>query len=179
MSSDLFEFDDSFFSDPFSPFADSPIDILHPVLQNPVDDQISPSNIFSTSPPSHQLENLSLRQNLQNGSDSSNQFADLSSLEVKTEDCRFSHGCDSFGPHSYGEISADDVAKMMQRSFSGGSFDGKPGFSFRPQFDSVVASPNFHLHVSISPENRFSTGQMRRGFSTGDLQVSPPSPYIE
>ncbi|KAL6975795.1 hypothetical protein U1Q18_024591 [Sarracenia purpurea var. burkii] len=36
-----------------------------------------------------------LRQNLENGSDSLNKFADLSSLEVKTEDGRLSHGCDS------------------------------------------------------------------------------------
>nr|GMD62278.1 zinc finger protein CONSTANS-like [Ipomoea batatas] len=76
----------------------------------------------------------------------------------------------SFMPQSYGE----NAMKMMQRSFSSNSFEGRPSnFSpFQPQLDTLLESPNLHAQVLSSPENSsFSSGQMRRVCSTGDLQV--------
>ncbi|PSS09393.1 Zinc finger protein [Actinidia chinensis var. chinensis] len=178
MSSDLFVFDDSFFSDPFSPFSDSPIEILqsissptHQIPQNPLDETNYSDQI---SPPSHQLQNLSLSQTTHfvEIPNSATQFDDFSIFDVKTEDCQFpihsSYGYQSFGAHSYGN--SENVAKYMQRSYSSHSFDGKPNYLFKPQFDSLMESPNFQPQIMSSPENSFSTGQMRRVFSTGDLQ---------
>ncbi|KAI7995178.1 Zinc finger protein CO3 [Camellia lanceoleosa] len=192
MSSDLFLLDGYFLSDPFSPFTDSPpIDILqtisdnnnnnnNPILQNPLHesnswDQIAPS-VFSSSPPSHQLENLSLCQttHLQD-------VSNFSALEVKTEECQCqvplqspsAYGYQqSFGAHSYG-CAENVVVKMMQRSYSSNSFDGKQPshlLPFQPRFDSLMESSIFQPQVMSSPENNFSTGLIRRASSTGDLQ---------
>ncbi|KAI3505122.1 hypothetical protein L1887_27037 [Cichorium endivia] len=87
MSSDMFEFEECFFNDPFSPLSDSSsIDILKAFQENPYNfnsssstftneildtpineiDQIAPAakitTLLSSSPPSHQLESLSLYQ---------------------------------------------------------------------------------------------------------------------
>lgn len=185
MSSDqIFLLEESYLSDPFSPFTDSSIELLqaisdHQISQNQLQDtnfsdQIT-HPIFSTSPPSHQLENLSLYQttHFQETPNSITQFPDFSSLDVKTEEChQFSlnspYGFDSFGPHSYGNA-AENVAKMMQRSFSSHSFEGKPSFLFQPRFDCVMESPNFQPQVMSSPEHSFSAGHMRRVHSAGDL----------
>lgn len=214
MASDLFVFDGSFyhhsssdavssdadllFADELSPFSDTTIDILQalsdpPTQQNPVDEshsleQIS-STVLSSSPPSQQLENLSLYQttqfqtlenspNLSNGYEN---FSGLDILQVKNEECQlgFENACShhqSFGPHSYS--GAENVAKMMQRSYSSNSFDGKPGFLFQPHFDSLMESPNFQNQALSSPENSFFAGQMRRVCSTGDLQVSSLSEFV-
>ncbi|XP_015896101.2 zinc finger protein CONSTANS-LIKE 2 isoform X1 [Ziziphus jujuba] len=197
------EADFLFAEDQFSPFSDSAIDILqalsdHPTTQpnqnrNPVDeshslDQIS-SGFLSSSPPSQQLESLSLCQNKttttqfqpleNNNSNLGNgygNFSVLDALQVKDEECQmgFENAYDThhqqFGPHSYSGGDAENVAKMMQRSYSSNCFDGKPGFVFQPRFDTLMESPNFQNQALSSPENSFLAGQMRRVCSTGDLQ---------
>ncbi|XP_060206977.1 zinc finger protein CONSTANS-LIKE 1-like [Lycium barbarum] len=180
MSSELFGFDNTFFADPFSPsfidqhhdnniFQDQnftmPTNCL--IQETPIDDQIA-SAFLSSSPPSHQLENLSLCQVGLDG------FGDYS---VKSEDFHVNFESD-FGssntlmvPQSCAE---NHDVKLMQRSFSSNSFDNnKPSFSiFTPQLDSLIESPNFQTPALSSPdENSFSTGQMRRVCSTGDLQM--------
>ncbi|XP_059664561.1 uncharacterized protein LOC132310405 [Cornus florida] len=183
MASELFVFDASFYSDPFSPFSGSTIDVLQTIdnnttLQNPVDetncfDQITPG-FLSSSPPSHQLKNLSLCQttHLKNASNSANPFTVSSALEVKTEECqlRFQPSCNhqSFEPQSYG--SPENAVKMMQRSFSSNYFNGKPEFLYQSGFDNLINSPIFQPQVMSSPKNSFATGQIRKACSTGDLQ---------
>ena len=202
MSSDLFvddgtfyrhSFESDLFSDPFSPFSDSAIDILQAISdhQNPVEDQQphsleqSSPNLVSSSPPSYQLESLSLYQAthlspLQNGLNLGN-FSALDNLEVKTEQCHFGNAYNyspqviqqAFAPHSYSG-GAENVAKFMQRSYSSNSFDGKPGFVFQPCFDSLMESPTFQTQAASlsSPESSYLTSHMRKVSSTGDLQVS-------
>ncbi|KAK9277117.1 hypothetical protein L1049_006656 [Liquidambar formosana] len=206
MSSDLFLFDDSFFhhsspeiassdmdlhffSDPLSPFSDTLFDDIlrafpdDPNNQNPVDeshslDQIA-HTLLSSSPPSHQMENLSLCptthvQPLANCSNSSSGFTDftgLNGLEVKIEECQVGFGSSSapsFPPHSFSGF--DNAAKMMQRTYSSNSFDGKPGFFFQPRFNIPMGPPNFQTHLMNSPENSFPDSHIRRVCSTGDLQ---------
>ncbi|KAI7743094.1 hypothetical protein M8C21_013588, partial [Ambrosia artemisiifolia] len=172
-----------FFTDPFSPLSDSPsIDILKAFKENsynlnplthenfdpPFDeiDQTAPTNstttLLTSSPPSHQLENLSLNQ-MGNSVNS----VDLSNLEVKTEESQLPFvdyyvNNNSFLPHSYGGY--ENTLKMMQRSFSSKSFDGKPnGFLFQPKFDSLIESSSLH-GFSSSPNH------MRKVCSAGDLQ---------
>ncbi|KAF5816035.1 putative transcription factor C2C2-CO-like family [Helianthus annuus] len=183
MSSDLFEFEECFFTDPFSPLSDSSsIDILkafqennynlnpltHENLDPPFDeiDQIAPTNtpttLLSSSPPSHQLENLSLNQ-MGNSVNSLH----LCNLEVKTEERQppfydYYVNNNSFLPHSYGGY--ENAMKMMQRSFSSKSFDGRPnGFLFQPKFDSLIESSSLHDFSS-------SSSHMRKVCSAGDLQ---------
>ncbi|XP_050378214.1 two-component response regulator-like APRR5 [Argentina anserina] len=204
MSSDLFVDDGSFyrhafesdpFSDPFSPFPDSAIDILHAFSdhQNQVEDQPhsleqSSPNPVSSSPPNSQLENLSLYQEthlspFDNGLNLEN-FSALDNLEVKTEQCHLAFDQNAysynpqvtqqaFAPHSYSG-GAEHVAKFMQRSYSSNCFDGKPGFVFQPCFDSLMESPNFQSQAASlsSPESSYLTSHMRRVSSTGDLQNS-------
>lgn len=218
MASDLFVFDSSFYQhsssdavsseadflfadDQFSPFSDSAIDILqalsdHPTQQqnqNPVGeshllDPIS-SALFSSSPPSQQLESLSLCQNqtttqfqqpLENNNpnlgNGFGNFSVLDAFQVKNEECQMgfenAYNQQFGGLHSYSGDGAENVEKMMQRSYSSNSFDGKPGFVFQPRFDTLMESPNFQNQTLSSPENTFLAGQMRRVCSTGDLQVS-------
>ncbi|KAJ6714436.1 ZINC FINGER PROTEIN CONSTANS-LIKE 4 [Salix viminalis] len=96
---------DLFFSDPFPPFRDSSIDVLqefsnnqntqYPVENSNSADSFRPS-ILSSSPPSHQLESLSLYQtnhlqalaNSENLADGHGDFPGLDALEVKTEECQ-------------------------------------------------------------------------------------------
>ncbi|PIN19679.1 hypothetical protein CDL12_07633 [Handroanthus impetiginosus] len=175
MSSELFVFDNSFFSDPFSPFTDSqPFEILQEIQENnnsliqennnPVEetsslDQIA-SVLLSSSPPSVLLENLSLSQ-LENC--------------VKTEECQlnfdsFSSGLgNSFLPQSF-DGAHESAVKFMQRSYSSNSFENTQNFTFRPRFDCVLESQNLQNQILSSPEGSFSSGQMRRVCSTGDLQ---------
>ncbi|KAK3227788.1 hypothetical protein Dsin_007650 [Dipteronia sinensis] len=180
----------SFFTDNFSPFCDSSIDILQAISnnssinhhhQNLVDessssvDQISHA-ILSCSPPSNQLENLSLYHqqqstNLQSLSNGYQDFCNLDVVEVKSEDSHGGFDCfynqqQPFVPHSYSG-GAENVSKYIQRSFSSNSFDGKPGFLFQPRFDTLMESPNLHNHQALSsPENSFFTRQMRRNLRT-------------
>ncbi|KAJ7952274.1 zinc finger protein CONSTANS-like [Quillaja saponaria] len=178
------------FSDPFSLLSDSTIDVFEissndQNRQNPLDDspslvQFSPS-LLSSSPPSNQMENLSLYQAaahvqppLSNGPNLASEFGNLTALDaldVKTEE--FQMGFDYSNiqllvPHSYGGV--ENVAKFKQRSFSSNSFNGKPGCLFRPGFSTITDTPCFQNQSLSSPENSFFVGQMRRVCSTGDLQ---------
>ncbi|KAM1535796.1 hypothetical protein FF1_014715 [Malus domestica] len=169
-----------FFSEPFSPFSD--IDLLQ--LQA-ISDQQSHQNatdhnspsLLSSSPPSYQLETLSLyrqtqlHQTEQNCPNLPIGWPNLSlfdAQEVKTEEFH-----QVLEPHSYG--GPENVARFIQRSYSSKCFDGnnnKPRFYFQPSFDSLMESPSFQdqaLSLS-SPESRLLPGQMRRVSSTGDLQ---------
>ncbi|KVH90028.1 CCT domain-containing protein [Cynara cardunculus var. scolymus] len=192
MSSEIYEFDGCFFNDPFSPFNDSSstIDILQAFqehnynytpllpsssssspplttqenLDTPFDeiDQIA-TTLLSSSPPSHQLENLSLYQ--------MGISVNSSNLEVKTEESQLPlYDNYSF----YG--GSDNALKMMQRSYSSNSFQqGKSsnGVLYQPKLDGFIESPNLHSQHLSSPDNCFSSTHMRRVCSTGDLQVSP------
>ncbi|KAJ7944949.1 zinc finger protein CONSTANS-like [Quillaja saponaria] len=207
MSSDLFmfDFDASFshkhsstdmvsgrgdllyFSDPSSLLSDSTIDVFqgnsnNQNQQNPLDDsppfdQFSPS-LLSSSPPSNQMENLSLYQamhpTLSNDLNFANEFGsftDFDALQVKSEECQM--GFDNSNnqlliPHSYSGVG--NVANFMQRSFSSNSFDGNAGCLFQPRLITITDSPSFQNQSFSSPENSFFAGQMRRVCSTGDLQ---------
>ncbi|GJS99241.1 CCT domain-containing protein [Tanacetum coccineum] len=196
MSSDMLEFEGCFFTDPFSPLSDSSsIDILksfqensytfdplsstltHENLDTPYDenDQITTSThsttLLTSSPPSHRLESLSLYQM---GSSVNSLY--LSPLEVKTEETQsqlffndYHVNTDIFLPHSYSEC--DNTMKMMQRSYSSKSFDGRPnGFRLQPKLDGLIESSKMHTQVISSPDHGFSTSHMRRVCSAGDLQ---------
>ncbi|KAF9689314.1 hypothetical protein SADUNF_Sadunf01G0079400 [Salix dunnii] len=180
---------DLFFSDPFPPFRDSSIDILQEFSNNqntqyPVEnsnsvDSFRPS-ILSSSPPSHLLEGLSLYQtnhfqalaNGENLADGYGNFPGLDALEVKTEECQVgfdsSYNQQYFMPHRFTGV--ENVAKMMQRSYSSNSFEGNHGFLFQPRFDSLLESTDYQGQPLSSPENNFLAGHMRRVCSTGDLQ---------
>lgn len=201
MASDLFE--NSFFSDPFSPFSDLSIDPQQEFFQtfednlnnnntnssnsnstaiqeNSVDettyslDQIA-SALLSSSPPSHQLENLSICQTPHNFPNANNSVYSPPPPEViKTEEYQapfetISGFDNSFVPQNN---TAENVVTLIQRSYSSNSFDGKLNFLFHPRFDSLMESSNMQSQVLNPPENNFPSGQMRRVFSTGDLQVS-------
>ncbi|XP_062147113.1 uncharacterized protein LOC133854859 [Alnus glutinosa] len=161
---------------------DSPIDIFQAISDsqnqnNPVDeshsfDQYS-STLFSSSP-SRQFESLNLYQTthlqcLQNCSDLDNGLGNLSGfdgLEVKNEECQMgfeSSFNQAFLPHSYSGGGAENVTKLMQRSYSSNCFEGKTSFLFQPRFDTLMESPGFQNQEIIG-------GQMRRVCSTGDLQ---------
>lgn len=190
MSSELFVFDNTFFTDPFSPsFIDNTIFqdnsnftmptncLIQETPQTRVDDTPSidqiASTLLSSSPPSHQFENLSLCQ-----------IGNPNSLVGLDGFLDYSVKAEEFQVHSESDYSLmvpqNDV-KLMQRSFSSNCFDNnnnndKASFSiFTPKFDTLIESTNFQTSAAISsPENSFSSGQMRRVCSTGDLQVSPP-----
>lgn len=204
MASDLFVFDNmSFFSDNFSPFSDSSIDPQHDFFQT-LEDNLNSNNygttastiqetsadetancldqiayaFLSSSPPSHQLENLSICQTPRNNFPNATFDQEYSGLEVKKEEYQVPFETidvfnNSHVPQNCGNNTAEDVVKLMQRNYSSNSFDGKPNFLFHPRFDSLLEAPNLHSQVMTPPENNFATGQMRRVCSTGDLQVSP------
>ncbi|KAL3499315.1 hypothetical protein ACH5RR_038408 [Cinchona calisaya] len=200
MASDLFLFDSSFFSYPFSPnFSDSSsIDPTqqdffqtfednnnnnHSIIQenNSVDDettisleQIASVLFSSSSPPSNQLENLSISQtthNFPNATNSDNYSP------IKTEEFQVPFN-NSFLPQN--NTTAENVVStgtLIQRSYSSNSFDdhiNKPNFLFHPRFDSFMEdSSNLHSQqiLNIPPDKNFSSCHMRRVCSTGDLQV--------
>ncbi|XP_076953266.1 uncharacterized protein LOC143627302 [Bidens hawaiensis] len=192
MSSGLFEFEDCFFTYPFSPLnGSSSIDILHKFQENnhnlnplthekfdpPFDenDQITPTNITTTtllcsSPPSHQLESLSLNQ--MGNSVNSLEFCHL---EIKTEESQlplFDNyvNNNSFLPHSYGGY--ENALNMMHKSYSK-SFNGRANnYLFQPKFNSLIESSNLPSMFLTSPDHGFtsSSSHMRRVCSTGDLQ---------
>ncbi|KAJ8764858.1 hypothetical protein K2173_010323 [Erythroxylum novogranatense] len=183
---------DILFPEPFSPFHDSAIDIFQHLsnnqdTQNPVLNSNSvdsfTANILSSSPPTHQLKNLTLYQitNMQplaNGSDfvdTSNltngyyDFPGLDALEVKTElgsdlSCNYRF----FVPNSYS--GSENVAKVMQRSYSSNSFDSKPSFVYQPHFDTLLESSSYENQGLSSPENSLLISDLRRVCSTGDLK---------
>ncbi|KAG6389272.1 hypothetical protein SASPL_150737 [Salvia splendens] len=156
MSSELYMFDNSYFSDPFSPFPDSAFGIFDEAADEAAANlhQLA-SSLLSSSPPSAELQNLSLSQ--------------LAS-EVKMEECQLgfpalnNNNSNSFSPH-------ETALKLMQRSYSSNGFENSRDFSFRPQFGSVL-EPSHDLQAQImsSSETAFQSGHMRRVCSTGDLQ---------
>lgn len=168
MSSELFLFDNTFFTDPFSPsfiddniFQDNTMPTNCLIQEPPSIDQIT-STLLSSSPPSHQFENLSLCQ-------IGNPNYELADYSVKAEEFQVQFEFD------YSLMVPQNDVKLMQRSFSSNCFENnnnKTSFSiFTPKFDSLIESTNFQTSAAISsPENSFSSGQMRRVCSTGDLQ---------
>ncbi|KAL4592548.1 hypothetical protein LXL04_005548 [Taraxacum kok-saghyz] len=186
MSSEIYEFDGCLFNDPFST-----IDILQtfqehnynytPLLPSPpltfnqenLDtpfeeiDPITPTIILSSSPPSHQLQNLSLYNQMGISVTSSNDVLDSCNLEVKTEESQLPL-CDNY---YYG--GSDHAFKMMQRSYSSNSFQSQEksnGVLYQPKFNGLIESANLHSQVVTSPDHSFSSTHMRRVCSTGDLQ---------
>lgn len=206
MASELFLIDDvvssdidlelQFLSDAFSPFSDSTLDFLQEIQDDPVKEkprdeveveaegqvvvQATPSvPVLHSSPPSREMENLSIRQRahsvvMENGTGLANGFVGLSGFDaakaeqrgVSLEECYYNS---VLAPHSYG--GDESAARMMQRSFSSHSFDGTRGSMFRPGFNAPPGSPNFQNPIIRSPENLFFNGHMRRVCSAGDLQV--------
>ncbi|KAL6349501.1 hypothetical protein AAG906_034158 [Vitis piasezkii] len=196
VSSDI-DVDLQFLSDAFSPFSDSPLDFLQaiqddPVKEKPEDEveveaeaqvveQAVPSvPMLHSSPPSREMESLSLRRSthlavVENGTGLASGFVGLSGLDavkpeqrgVSLEECFYNP---VFGAHSYG--GDESAARMMQRSFSSHSFDGRRGFLFQPGFNAPPGSPNFQNPIIRSPENLFFNGHMRRVCSAGDLQTN-------
>ncbi|XVF10563.1 hypothetical protein REPUB_Repub07fG0193200 [Reevesia pubescens] len=156
---------------PFSPVYDSSSDYnLQALLnntqnqQNPADQSTCSDHLISGSPPTNQLENLSLYQgtqfsslsfgpSLENGFEN---FNSLNCLEVKNEECNLDFD--------------ENVAKYLQRSFSINSFETKPNCSVQPHFDSLMESNNFQGQASSMPENSILGGQMRKVCSAGDLE---------
>ncbi|RVW43249.1 hypothetical protein CK203_096025 [Vitis vinifera] len=173
MASDLFLIDDvvssdidvdlQFLSDAFSPFSDSPLDFLQAIQDDPVKEK--PEDEVS-----REMESLSLRRSthlavVENGTGLASGFVGLSGLDavkpeqrgVSLEECFYNP---VFGAHSYG--GDESAARMMQRSFSSHSFDGRRGFLFQPGFNAPPGSPNFQNPIIRSPENLFFNGHMRR-----------------
>ncbi|XP_074331323.1 uncharacterized protein LOC141668365 [Apium graveolens] len=182
MSANLFMFDGSTYSDPFSPVNVS-FASIESILQDNYttdktfqDEEIDKiaSTLLSSSPPSHQMGGLSLCQ-----TPLGNEYRDFS---VKTEDSQlpfYSATCDynniSYSS-SFPTYGTDEPVKRMQRSFSSNCFDGKSSYMFQP-LDKFVDSTNLNATTTAqvqalsSPEyNSFSDSQMRRFCSTGDLQ---------
>lgn len=173
------EFDLPFLSDNLPHFSESDIQLLHaliedPVQQNPIlfNDENSPI-LLPSSPPSIQFENPSLLQsnssnthvspstkvqNFQNG------FADYSALisfGVKAEEGKL-----SFGPfgynynlsvlHNKGHGNPGAGTSLMQRSYDSNSFEAKPDFFFQTCFDAQTADPNSYIRTMNPNENILS-----------------------
>ncbi|XP_017407193.1 uncharacterized protein LOC108320314 [Vigna angularis] len=163
-----------FFSDPYSfPFLTaSPV---HDVAKGNFTNSLHPS-LFSYSPQKNQsLCHANLAQPLSNGSNIKSEFRNFSALhgsEVTGEECQMGvdYSCNQHFLSQTFHASSDSASKVIQRSFSCNSFGVKPGFPVEPHHDTLMDSTNFQLHALISPENSFFTGQMRRVYSTGDLQ---------
>ncbi|KAK6947813.1 CCT domain [Dillenia turbinata] len=183
MSSDLFIFDDSFYqhstpipndnfsflSESLSTFSDPDFDIFQQFSDESQQSihQIS-NSLLSSSPPSAQLQNLSLQTTT-----STSGVVDFAALEVKAEECNLnfdSNNINSILMNGFNVGSCENVERVMQRSFSICSFDQKPSFLFQPRLGTLMESPKIQTQVISSPENNFSSGNMRRVCSTGDLQ---------
>ncbi|KAD4384674.1 hypothetical protein E3N88_24842 [Mikania micrantha] len=189
MSSETYEFDGCFFDDVFSPFNDfsSAIDILQAFQENNYSynplltsssssppltshenldetDQIILPTLLSTSPPSNQLENLSLYQK---GIPVTSSNEALEFCPVKIEKTQLP----SYD-HYYCGGSDYNAFRMMQRSYSSNSFQqqGSNGVPYQPEFNGLIDSQNLDSLVLTSPDHCFSSTNMRRVCSTGDLQ---------
>lgn len=198
---------DNFFSDSFSPpFADSSShEEIYQSLQQGITNSIEnlasellSTSSSSTSPPSQQLENLSLHQTTNqsfhpNASDSDLDFCANAMMEVKTEEFHHHHPPPPQIPLEFETISFllqnsvannnnnnNNAVKLMQRSYSSNSFEdnyNKPNFLFNPpppnHLDSVLeSSPNYYWPSSSSQVlDSPHHAQIRRACSTGDLQV--------
>ncbi|CAI9755461.1 unnamed protein product [Fraxinus pennsylvanica] len=173
MSSDLFVFENPVFSYPFS---DSPIHPFHDIFQELEENGKNGLNLLQEKIPFDEINSLDQI--------ASTQFENLSSchltndenftLEVKTKEDQFPF--DSFSdfgnsnPHEIYDGAAESAVKFMHRSYSSNSFVNEPNFLFQPRFDNLFESQNLQNDMLNSPESSFSSGQMRRVCSTGDLQ---------
>ncbi|KAL9231003.1 hypothetical protein vseg_006281 [Gypsophila vaccaria] len=149
-------------------------------------DQITHA-LFSDSPPSNQLETLSIQgqfghfPHLTNVTNSSlgnvygNNYPDAFPEVVKSEEFKLGFDFDynnnnnnstqnnnHNNNNSYFLNCGETMLKFMQRSYSSNSFDGKPSFLPQPRgFDSLLEVADFG-HVT-------ECSQIRRVCSTGDL----------
>ncbi|XP_010533642.1 PREDICTED: uncharacterized protein LOC104809375 [Tarenaya hassleriana] len=134
--------------------------------------------IFSSSPPSRQLETLTISQTAHSNSEVfTNGFQNYSGCfdvsDVKRElffDGSGHNQTDAAASMARSYSAVENVGKYMQRCFSSNSAEAKPGFRLSSLFDPLVESSNLHNQTLNSPENGFLAGHMRRVFSTGDLQ---------
>ncbi|KAF6157680.1 hypothetical protein GIB67_037253 [Kingdonia uniflora] len=138
LSKTFFSFDDD----------DPPTDIHQIISNNSNHNHPSLVNdpTSSVSPPSQELNNMSLTQFQALPTNGVTNFSDLEEPFVNVAD------------------------KMLMRSFSSQSLDQKPGFLFQPRFNSVLETPYYEPQVFSSPESIHFNGPMRRVYSTGDLQ---------
>ncbi|RDX76118.1 Zinc finger protein CONSTANS-LIKE 4, partial [Mucuna pruriens] len=159
-----------FLSDPY-PFPFLTDDVAQGNFNNSLD-PLTPS-CFSFSP--QENETFLHANPLSNGPNIKGEFRSFSALhgsQVTSEECQMGVDYTYYNHHFLSQTcsASESELKLIQRSFSCNSFDGKPGFTFEPHPDTLVDSPNFQWHALNSPENIFFTGQMRRVCSTGDLQ---------
>lgn len=178
-----------FLSDPFFPFPDTEsIDILQPISdpQNPLLESSPPDDhslhhqlsgsLLSSSPPCQQLGSLSLcranqLQAVPNGSNVSNGVPILGGYEVKSEETQLCYETYPYLARSYS--GPENVAKYLQRNYSGNSGDGRSVLLHQAVIDAVVEAPDFQYQQGLSsPEHCLLGGQFRRACSTGDLQQS-------
>ncbi|CAH8277784.1 unnamed protein product [Arabidopsis lyrata] len=128
-------------------------------------DHFTPQNILSSSPPSDLLGTLTLSQHIPTGLYPN--FSDFQiSDAVKTEKFFDGHNQTASMARSYSAI--ENAGRYMQRSFSSNSVQGKPNQV--PFNIPMMDSSNLNYNNLSSPENAFLSGQMRRVYSTGDLQ---------
>ncbi|KAI3975013.1 hypothetical protein MKX01_005124 [Papaver californicum] len=166
---------------PFFPFENSPVpdlDILNtnntvlsteiPAPVNPVDD---------LSPPSHQLNNLSLQNETHtqfpdnnSGFYSKNGFIsglnDNSLSGIKLEGC--------FPQIDTSSMNSDEKTRM-QRSFSSHSLDQKPNGFFQPGFNPLMEVPHFPAFYEPMIRKVSSTGDLQRVDSSNGYSLSPLS----
>lgn len=173
-----------FCSDPYSfpNLTGSPIDDEIQGNFNNSLDPLTPS-FFSFSP----QENKSFFhsnpvQPLSNTKGEFRNFSALHESKVTSEECQM--GVDyAYNQHlilSQTCNGSESSSKLMQRSFSCNSFDGKPRSPFELHHpDTLMDSTNFQWHALNSPENDFFAGEMRRVCSTGDLQVQYNKPDLQ
>ncbi|KAJ0048891.1 hypothetical protein Pint_15124 [Pistacia integerrima] len=184
--------DPNFYTEPFSPFFDSSLDIFQAISNSNITSIINPNQpvdesslmdqvahtLLSSSPPSHLLENLSLCQSthLQPFAKGYQDFSSLDAMEVKREESLvgFDSCCNqqqrSFVPHSHSGV--ENVAKYTQMSYRINSFDNKSGLHFQPRFDILMEPPNFHNQALRSPR----THKTQRSFSR---HLATESPFSE
>ncbi|XP_038874875.1 uncharacterized protein LOC120067375 [Benincasa hispida] len=168
-----------FFSDHYSPnFSDSAVDILNsiPSQENPLPDGFNSNSIDHFIP----MQGLSLSHPTDfhllshPSSSSSNGFQNLSNFDVKSEESLLGFNqplC--FDPPSENAATATATAVVDKSLLLHRSFSEKPGFQSRLE-SLLMESPNFpnNHHSLPCPESDFFSSQIRRVFSTGDLQNS-------
>uniref|UniRef100_A0A1J3JWX3 Zinc finger protein CONSTANS-LIKE 5 n=1 Tax=Noccaea caerulescens TaxID=107243 RepID=A0A1J3JWX3_NOCCA len=128
-------------------------------------------HLLSSSPPSDLLGTLTLSHQVPTGL-----YPDFSDA-VKIETFYEGGGYGGSGHNQTETVSSmarsysaiENAGRYMQRSFSSNSVDGKPN---QLPFDNnpIMDSSNLRYNTLSSPENAFFSGQMRRTYSTGDLQ---------
>ncbi|KAI3886721.1 hypothetical protein MKX03_006864 [Papaver bracteatum] len=185
------EFDLQFWIDePLFPFENSPVPDLDILNTNSVSSNDNQSNdsipvnpIDELSPPSHELNNLSLQNELpdnnsgfysENGFNSgfSLGFIDDSLSGIKLEDRFTTAGPPHIDTTSF--INSDEKM-MMQRSFSSHSLDQKPNGFFQPGFNPLMQTPSFPAFYEPMIRKVSSTGDLQRVDSSNGYSSSPLS----